>query len=140
MYYFAYGSNMNHEQMSKRCPSSKYIKRGYLQGYKFVYDGYSSMRGGAVANVVKSNSGIVWGGIFEISEDNLSALDRYEGYPNNYDRKEVNITDDNNAISKAIVYYRINKEIGKPPGEYRQVVIEGANDCNLPEDYIKSYL
>ena len=126
--------------MSKRCPCSKYTKRGYLQDYKFVYDGYSSMRGGAVANVMKSNGGVVWGGIFKINEDGLLALDRYEGYPNSYDRKEVNIIDDSKTISKAIVYYRINKEIGQPSEEYRQVVIKGANDCNLPEDYIKSYL
>lgn len=87
MLYFAYGSNMNHMQMRQRCPSSKYIKRVCLKDYKFVYDGYSSKRGGAVANVVKLRDNVVWGGLFEINKDNLAALDCYEGYPDSYDRK-----------------------------------------------------
>jgi cation transport regulator ChaC len=44
MYYFAYGSNMYHDQMHQRYPN-KHIKRAYLKGYKFVYDGNSSKRG-----------------------------------------------------------------------------------------------
>ncbi len=27
MFYFTYGSNMDHQQMEKRCPSSHYIKK-----------------------------------------------------------------------------------------------------------------
>ena len=54
MYYFAYGSNMNHEQMKKRCPSGKFITRALLSGYKYVYDGYSSSGKGAVSNIIKS--------------------------------------------------------------------------------------
>lgn len=140
MLYFAYGSNMNHEQMRHRCPSSKYLKRGYLKDYKFTYDGYSSKRGGAVANVIEVNGSVVWGGIFEINEDNLSALDCYEGYPDYYDRKQVNVIDNDNNFFEAIVYYRTNKKIGQPSKEYRQIVLQGANDCGLPENYIRDYI
>jgi gamma-glutamylcyclotransferase (GGCT)/AIG2-like uncharacterized protein YtfP len=140
MLYFAYGSNMNHEQMLQRCPSSKYIRKCYLKDYKFVYDGYSSKRGGAVANIIESNGSIVWGGVFEINKDNLSALDCYEGYPDYYDRKQVDVIDDNSSIYKAIVYYRTDKKIGQPSKGYRQVVEKGANDCELPKDYINSYI
>lgn len=61
MYYFAFGSNMNHKQMKERCPNSKFIKRVYLENYKFVYDGYSYTRRGPVANIVESQEEIVWG-------------------------------------------------------------------------------
>ncbi len=71
MYYFAYGSNMNHKQMKKRYPNSKFIKRAFLEGYEFVYDGYSAILKGAVANIIKSPSDKVWGGLFEINEDDL---------------------------------------------------------------------
>lgn len=130
---------MNHEQMKQRCQGSKYIKRGYLQDYKFVYDGYSSIRSGAVANIVESNSHVVWGGVFEIGENDLAALDSCEGYPSSYNRKEVMITDDDRNTYKAMAYYRTNKKIGIPTKEYRQIVLKGAADCHLPEDYITSY-
>lgn len=95
MYYFAYGSNMNHQQMRKRCPSSIFIKRVFLKGYKFAYNGYSSTWQCSVANIVKTSeeNNVVWGGLFEINNDNLSALDCYEGYPYSYGRKEIEVKD-----------------------------------------------
>jgi len=66
MYYFAYGSNMNHKQMKLRCPGSKFKKKVYLAGYKFVYDGYSNTWNGPVGNIIKSKNSKVWGGLFKI--------------------------------------------------------------------------
>ena len=31
MLYFAYGSNLNHFQMKRRCKDSKYIKKNFLK-------------------------------------------------------------------------------------------------------------
>ena len=33
MLYFAYGSNLNHFQMKRRCKDSKFIKKINLKGY-----------------------------------------------------------------------------------------------------------
>ena len=98
MYYFAYGSNLNHKQMNCRCPYSKFVKRVYLVNYKFVYDGYSKKREGAVANVLESADSIVWGGLYEISKSDLENLDKFEGYPNIYNRKELQVEDDQGNI------------------------------------------
>lgn len=140
MFYFAYGSNMKHQQMEKRCPSAHFLCCAYLENYKFVYDGKSKDRKGAVANVIDSDGDIVRGGLFEISKDNLAVLDGYEGYPDSYGRDELDVKDDNNNLYKAIVYFRVGEKLGKPTREYRQVIIEGAQDCRLPEEYIKSFL
>lgn len=51
-YYFAYGSNMDINQMKDRCPDAEFMNVAYLKGYRFVYDGYSKKRRGAVANIV----------------------------------------------------------------------------------------
>jgi len=126
--------------MKQRCPSSKFIKRVYLESHKFVYDGYSSTRKGAVANVIEQKDGVVLGVLFEINEDNLAALDCYEGYPSSYNRKFVIVKDEEENNIEVVVYYRIGESIGKPSHEYRQIVIDGARDCNLPEEYIKNNL
>jgi hypothetical protein len=70
LYYFAYGSNMNEEQMSKRCKNAKLIGVGKLDNYKFDLD----LKG--VATVLQSDKDIVWGLIWEInSDDKESFLD-----------------------------------------------------------------
>ena len=140
MHHFAYGSNLNHKQMNCRCPDNKFVKRVCLDNYKFVYDGHSSNRGGAVANILKSADNIVWGGLYEISKSDLVNLDRCEGYPDSYDRKELKVKDDHSNIYKAITYLRIGERIGIPSDKYKKIIIDGAKDCNLPDNYVKKNL
>lgn len=141
MYYFAYGSNMNHNQMKERCPSSIFIKSVFLKDHKFVYDGNSDIRKGAVGNVIESPGEIVWGGLFEINNTDLAALDYYEGYNRgNYDRRLLSVLSDNDNRYSAFVYLRTGKKRGEPGEEYRKIVIQGARNCLLPQDYIDKYL
>ena len=37
MLYFAYGSNLNHFQMKRRCKDSIFLKRYELKGYKLNF-------------------------------------------------------------------------------------------------------
>lgn len=140
MYYFGYGSNMKHYQMKDRCGNAIFVKRVFLKNYKFVYDGYSNSRAGSVGNVVNSNEHVVWGGLFKIDKDCLIKLDRYEGYPDCYDRKELKVIDDDGNEYMSYVYLREGRELGRPKHNYMQVILEGAKDCNLPNEYIKRYL
>ena len=138
MYHFTYGSNLNHKQMNCRCPDNKFTKRAYLDNYKFVYDGHSkNWEGGAVANILESAGSIVWGGLYEISKSDLENLDRYEGFPNSYNREELKVKDDQGNIYKAITYFRIGEKIGIPSSEYKKIIIDGTKDCNLPDSYVK---
>jgi len=141
MHYFAYGSNMNSAQMADRCHGSRFIEKVFLKDFKFVYDGYSKKRNGAVGNIIEHKGDVVWGCLFEITEDDLKALDEYEGYhSNSYDRKEFKVQNEKGNTYFAISYFRIGKEIGKPSQEYRQIVVQGARNCGLPRFYIDRYL
>jgi len=140
MYYFAYGSNLSHKQMSERCPGSKFIKKVFLKGYKFVYDGCSKKWKQAVANIIESPDDGVWGGLFEITEKHLKTLDKYEGYPHSYQRKETNVEDKSGNVYSAIIYYRTGKEPGEPNPKYRQIVTIGAKDCGINDNYIHNVI
>ncbi len=140
LYYFAYGSNMSHMQMKKRCPSAVFLKRAKLDGYKFVYGGFSQRRKGAVGNVVIDKAGVVWGALFEINKECVKNLDTYEGCPNSYQRIKINVYYDNGKKYKAFVYLKEPRKIGSPSSEYRRTVVEGARDCFLPKDYIERFL
>ena len=137
---FTYGSNISHDQIKKRCPNSKFIKRAYHKGFKFVYDGYSFQHKSAAANIIKSKECEVWGGLFEITKEGLAKLDCFEGYPNSYDRKKVGVKDEEGNSYNVIVYFREGKKIGKPHKDYRDIILKGSRDCNLPGKYIEDFL
>jgi gamma-glutamylcyclotransferase len=138
--YFAYASNMNHAQMKERCPGARFLKVVLLRGYRFVYDGYSVPRQGSTANIVKSETESVRGGLFEITEKDRLDLDAHEGYPKAYDRKDVEVVDAEGNVYRAVTYFRTGRTPAKPHPDYEKVVLEGARDCRLPEDYIDKYL
>jgi gamma-glutamylcyclotransferase len=140
MLYFAYASNMNHAQMKERCPGGRFLKPVVLEGYRLVYDGYSEMRQGPTANIVKSVSEIVRGALFEITEKDRLALDSHEGYPKAYERKVVEVKDAEGNAYAAMAYFRPGRALGKPHPDYERVILDGAKDCKLPEEYIDRYL
>jgi len=140
MLYFAYASNMNLAQMKERCPGGRFLKLAVLAGYRFVYDGYSVTRQGATANIVKSETESVRGALFEITEKDRLSLDAHEGYPREYDRKVVEVRDADGAAHAAMTYFRPGRALGKPHPDYERVVLDGARDCKLPEDYVDKYL
>jgi gamma-glutamylcyclotransferase (GGCT)/AIG2-like uncharacterized protein YtfP len=126
--------------MNCRCRDNKFIKKVYLDNYTFVYDGYSNEWKGAVANILKSADNIIWGGLYEISKSDLENLDRYEGFPDSYDRKKFEVKDSQGNKYKAITYFRTGEKIGIPSNKYKKIIIDGAKDCNLPNNYVKKNL
>ena len=129
-YYFAYGSNMNHEHMKFRCPKSKYIGTYTLPEYELVFR--------SVADVQQSEGSSVNGALFAITEECERSLDRYEGYPNLYTKKYVNRWhDDMNKFTpqKIMFYSMVDKDLVYPPSEgYLGTIVKGYMDCGLSTD------
>lgn len=131
---------MSEEQMENRCHDNKLIGVAILEGYKFVYDGYSSSRKGAVANIIEDTSEKVFGVLYEISENDEKKLDKCEGYPKAYNKKEVEVEDLKGKKYKALVYLREPREIGKPSYEYETTIITAAKKFEFPKEYINKFL
>jgi gamma-glutamylcyclotransferase (GGCT)/AIG2-like uncharacterized protein YtfP len=70
--YFAYGSNMDVEQMRFRCPAAKPVKPYALAGYRLVFR--------RVADIIPDPDRSVHGVLWSITPDCELALDRYEGF------------------------------------------------------------
>lgn len=127
--YIAYGSNMNLEQMSHRCPKAKVVGTGILKDYKLTFRG----RYKGVANIEPCKDKAVPIVLWEITEECERALDLYEGYPNLYIKKEVEVTiaDD---VKTAMVYIMSNeyKDMVAVPTEYYfRVIVKGYSDNGI---------
>jgi gamma-glutamylcyclotransferase len=138
--YFAYASNMNQAQMQRWCPASRFLKAVILEGYRFVYDGFSITWDGAVGNIVKSETERVWGALYEITERDRLTLDAFEGHPRSYERAEVEVKGRNGIAYRAMAYLRTGRALGKPHPDYERIVIDGAQECGVPEEYIDKAL
>jgi len=138
--YFAYASNMNQAQMKRWCPASRFLKAVLLRGFRFVYDGFSVTWDGAVGNMVASDTESVWGALYEITERDRLTLDAFEGYPRSYEHKEVEVRDRDGNVYRAMTYVRTGRALGKPHPDYERIVIDGAKESGLPEDYVDKSL
>ena len=124
MLYFAYGSNLNHFQMKRRCKDSKFIKKINLKGYTLNFR--SKYR---AADIEKKNNSIVPGGLYEISKSDEKKLDIYEDYPILY--KKMYFKYYNNIV---MTYTMPKKTIFKYPTErYLNIVKQGYKDCKLDQ-------
>ena len=88
MLYFAYGSNLNHKQMARRCPNSKYLKKYLLKGYKLSFSHKTNYTTYGHANIIKNNNSLVQGALWNISKKDEKNLDYYEGIDYNYYYKD----------------------------------------------------
>ena len=128
MLYFAYGSNLNHIQMKKRCKDSIYIKKINLEGFKLTFR--SKYR---AADIEPKKNFIVPGGLFEISKSDEKKLDIYEDYPILYKKYYFFYN-----RKKVMTYTMTKKTLFKFPTErYLNIVKKGYKDCKLDFKYLR---
>jgi gamma-glutamylcyclotransferase (GGCT)/AIG2-like uncharacterized protein YtfP len=119
--YFAYGSNLDQDQMEDRCPGAELVYAATMDGYRIAFTGHSMTRRGAVATIVKRKGCKVEGLVYSLTADDVRALDRCEGAPHVYRRLEIEMDDDDGAHPCIVYVHRETKE--RPPGRdyYRQI-------------------
>ena len=132
MYYFAYAANLNRKQMQERCPDSKPTFVATLPNYKLVFSGWSRQWRGGVASIKSFRGERVAGAIYEISERDLRRLDKYEGYPINYQRLNVTVYGEGGEPIEAITYIKSGQlEETLPSKEYLAVIQQGYRDWEI---------
>ena len=90
-YYFAYGSNMNLEQMKYRCPAAEVVENVRLENYRLAFRGRAP--GNGVATVLPEKGSYVEGVLWKITEACEKNLDFYEGFPNFYGKETIQVKD-----------------------------------------------
>ena len=132
VYYFTYGSNLSKKQMKERCPGSKPVSIVTLNNYKLVFVGWSRQWRGGVASIKPFRGEKVLGAIYEISEEDLRRLDKYEGAPDAYTRVKVAVTGDFGEQIEAITYVKAGRvEETQRSKEYLTAIQQGYRDWGI---------
>lgn len=117
--YIAYGSNMDIGQMAYRCPGAKLIGTSQVEGYRLLFKGSQT---GAYATIEPAKGCTVPVLIWEITEKDEQSLDRYEGFPTFYYKKNLTVFV-NSKQKQAMVYIMDERRpLGKPSQRYYKVI------------------
>ena len=136
VWYFAYASNMFRAQVAQRAGDPAEEKVARLDNYALNFDKIA--RGGTgTASIVAAEGQAVYGVLYRVSEQQLKALDRFEGVPEHYRRSEISVSDLEGKKVAAQVYLarKVRKGL-KPYRGYLQRIVSGAEEHALPADYI----
>jgi len=129
--YAAYGSNMNIEQMSKRCPKAILLGTGKLKNYRLTFRG----SGRGVANIEKQVGSSVSVVLWELTKECEKSLDIYEGYPRLYVKKEVEVMTAQVEKVNAMAYV-MSKEYENMPAQptkyYLDIIWNGYLKNKIP--------
>lgn len=129
--YLAYGSNLNLEQMARRCPTAKVVGKGEIKDHELLFRGY---RNSAVATVEPKAGSSVPVLIWELGRDDERNLDVYEGYPRLYGKVDLVVQTEEGCES--IMAYTMNEghELGIPSDHYLEIIMEGYESAGFDVD------
>ena len=130
--YFAYGSNMDEEQMRHRCPDGATVGTARLPGYRFIINSRGA------ATVVPDGSSVVHGVLWRITAECEASLDHYEGAEwGTYTKETLGVEAEDGQAIEALVYVAGDSEPGEGSSGYMEGIAAAAVRHDLPAAYIE---
>ena len=148
MFYFAYGTTLDPDEMSRLCPGSVAVGLAALHDHRLAFPRYSSRWEGGVAGLAHAHGEIVWGALYAVTESDLAALDEAEGWRgpddqhNLSDREPITVEltrpDDGSVPRRLRAWTHATRTSNpsRPSRRYLEVLVKGARRHRLPEEYV----
>ena len=120
-FYFGYGSNVNNQIMSKRCPGAIPLGIGAITNMKFTINKLG------VATLLPKSNFMSYGILWIINEKHERNLDKIEGVKRNYYYREYVEVNIGKAICKSLIYFACDEKNGTAKNGYIQLILDGIN-------------
>nr|DAH02895.1 MAG TPA: hypothetical protein [Caudoviricetes sp.] len=114
--------------MKTRCPNAKILGTAKLKGWELLFKGSKS---GSYLTIEKKENAIVPVVIWEVDETDEKALDRYEGYPTFYYKKDIKVqykgirTGHRRTVTAFAYIMHEERQIGVPSLFYLNTCLDG---------------
>ena len=135
-YYIAYGSNMDVSQMAYRCPEATLVGLGEITGWEYLFKG--SLTGSYATIERKKGTAPIPVYVWEVTEADERSLDRYEGYPNFYYKKDIRVklhSTGKNAIGMVYIMHE-ERSLGIPSLAYIRTCEEGYRNFGFDTKFL----
>lgn len=148
MLYFAYASNLDPELMRSHGPGHRVVGLAVMRDHRLAFPRFSEEWGGGLAGPQLAHGGEVWGIVYDLTDDDLRALDEKEGFRaagdqhNVCDRETANVDlvrPDDGSIPRrlrVLVYVPRTSNPSPPSRRYLETILRGAKHHRLPEEYV----
>nr|CAD2181521.1 unnamed protein product [Meloidogyne enterolobii] len=137
-FYFSYGSNLLKERIHVGVPGADFISVGVLNNFDLFFFDDSKRWKGALASIEPKDGSRVFGCIWRVPYSLLNALDRQEI---GYHRLEIHVLShpslDRGFNCLTYQYSNTNRVLAAPSPHYKEVIVAGAVEHELPTEYIK---
>ena len=135
--YAAYGPNMDPRRMLERCPHSPLQTTGWLTGWRLTFGGEEHGWDGALPTIVEDPIDQVFVAVYDVSEEDESGLDGWEGADTGLYRKtRVRVA----TMTGSVVtwtYVLDAYEGGLPSASFLGLLAEAAEAADAPADYVR---
>ena len=127
-YYIAYGSNLNVTQMGARCPHAKIAGTAVVKDYELLFKGSKT---GSYLTIEECPGAEVPVVVWSVEDSDEKNLDRYEGYPDFYYKKEFKLkykeisTGKRKVVTAFAYIMHEDRSIGIPSNWYMQTCLDG---------------
>ena len=128
MLYAAYGSNINQEQMKRRCPDSSIFDTGMIQDHELAFC--------KVATLIPSEGMQAPTLVWSISENDEKMLDSYEGYPHKYIKQKIPVKINDEIINVTAYIMKDSSHIQTPSESYVQKILQGYDKVGFDTSYV----
>ena len=141
--YFAYGPNMNPEQMRERCSNPVAIGPARLPGYALSFFGHTWLWDSGMETVTPAPGRDLWGVLYELGPTDADSLDAWQDIRLNgtgtYFHSPVTVFSPDGASHEAVLYKKDVQGEPRPPSrEFLEFILRGARAHGLPEDYVRT--
>lgn len=117
--YFAYGANINQDDMAWRCPAARPIGAFELRDWQLEFYNHATIEPG----LGKSVHGVIW----DLTPDCEQSLDMFEGYPIYYSKRSWD------QDGHRFFFYVMNEpSAGSPTRSYIMGIADGYLQWQLP--------
>ena len=140
-YYIAYGSNLNVPQMRRRCPNAAILGTAKLKGWELLFKGSKT---GSYLTIEECGGGTVPVVIWEVTPSDEAALDRYEGYPSFYYKRELKVqykgirTGRRRTVTAFAYIMHEDRPVGVPSDFYMRTCLDGYNTFFFDKAVLRS--
>ena len=155
--YFAYGSNLNQEDLNQwKAKKPKWkntdltmhkVSIAYLLGHRLGFTRTAPSRENmGVADIVESDDpqSRVWGVIFALTPEQDRAIADKEGSPNSYKPIKIEVVDEKGSRHMCLTYLAVVENEKKrkylyhmPSEKYYEVIRKGGKEHGLPEEFFE---
>ena len=139
MLYFSYGSNMSFKRLNARISKLSRLGVATLYHHDLRFHKISHSDGSGKCDILQTNDSehSVLGVVYKIDPSERHILDAYEGHGCGYEEKQVCLQMNGERLT-AFTYYATHiDETLKPLHWYKEHVLRGARENDLPEHYIR---